>query len=71
MSNSALRSYETLTIEVTNANDYTKWPNTAPIINNVISLKTKMPIEDPETNPKVAVSYVRNKDVSKDRYDKN
>ena len=71
LSNSALRSYETLTIEVTNANDYTKWPNTAPIINNVISLKTKMPIEDPETNPKVAVSYVRNKDVSKDRYDKN
>ena len=30
-----------------------------------------MPIEDPETNPKVAVSYVRNKDVSQDRYDKN
>lgn len=69
LTSNALRSYEALTIEVTNANDYTKWPNTSQIIDNIITIKTKDPIEDPEVNPKIDVSVVRNKDADKNHYD--
>ena len=69
LTSSALRSYENLTIEVTNAYDYTKWPNESPIVNNIITLKARTPLEDPDTNPKIATSYIRNKDADKLHHD--
>lgn len=69
LTSSALRSYENLTIEVTNAYDYTKWPNESPIVNNIISIRAKVPIEDPTANPKIATSYIRNKDADKLHHD--
>ena len=71
LTSSALRSYENLTIEVTNAYDYTKWPNESSIVNNIITLKAKLPLEDPDTNPKIATSYIRNKDADKTHHDAN
>lgn len=69
LTSSALRSYENLTVEVTNAYDYTKWPNESPVVNNVITLKAKVPLEDPDANPKIVTSYIRNKDADKIHHD--
>lgn len=71
LTSSALRSYENLTIEVTNAYDYTKWPNESSIVDNVIVLKARVPLEDPDINPKIVTSYIRNKDADKLHHDAN
>lgn len=71
LTSKAVQAYDTVTIEVKNANDYTEWPNTSEIVNNIITVKVKDPIEDPEDNPKITLDYLRNKDADGTHYDSN